>query len=321
LIKEASAETSQTEPPKTDQPKTEPLKDEEALPQLTAKPDVDCPADLGDSDALKCLLESVREDIRHRSEGDNYQAQLKYAVKLLEQAGFGRLEGVPVQYDPTAPPDWERETYNKTFWKAEDHPKFLRKLVLKPDKQPSDAIDDLFSHLGSWNVDCGQFVQVAHLYALRHALGTKGFNQMKKSDVSFELKPQASTALHRVKFYERFKPDAQMLRYPEKELETKSIDELLKEAPVGSRIMWTNLKAAVGTAYRNENTLKLGDDQFAAHGFLAQLKKNIFTRTELELALANIANITNKSADDAYIKANVFIAEIEHYQMPKNPAP
>jgi len=318
LIKAAPTETTQTEPPKKDQPKTEPTKDEQALPPLTAKPAVDCPADLGSSAAMKCFVESVREEIRHSSEGDIYQAQLKHAVKLLEKAGFGRLEGAPVQYDPTAPPEWEGETYNKDFWKEEEHPKFLRKLVLKPDKQPSDAIDDMFSNLGKWNVDCGQFVQVAHLYALRHALGTRGFNQMNKSDVSFELKPQASTALHRVKFYERFKPDAQMLRYPEKELETKSADELLKEAPVGSRIMWTNLEAGVGTAYRNENTLKLGDDQFAAHGFLAELKKNIFTRKELELALARI---TNKSADEAYIKANVFIAEIEHYQMPKNPEP
>jgi hypothetical protein len=82
--------------------------------------------------------------------------------------------------------------------------------------------------------------------------------------------------------------------------------------------MWTNLKAPIGSAFRNENALKLGDDQFAAHGFMKELKKNVFTRKELEQALAKT---TNTSPDDDYVKANVFISEIEHYLMPQNPKP
>jgi protein-glutamine gamma-glutamyltransferase-like protein len=287
-------------------------------PPPTAKPDVQCPKDLDDSAALRCFSQAVREEVRHSAEGDIYQARLKQAVELMQKAGFGRLEGTPVQFDPTSPVEWEGETYNKSFWTAEDHPKFQRKLVLKEGKQPADAIDDMFANLGKWNVDCGQFVQVAHLYAMRHALGAKGFNQMKREDVAFELKPQGSTAVKRSKFYERSSPTAQMLRYPEKELETKSIDDLLKEAPNGSRVMWTNLQHSLSSAFRNENTLKLGDDQFAAHGFFGSLKKNVFTRKELELELAKTLN---KSADEEYIKNNVFISEIEHYSMPQNPKP
>ncbi|WP_224369514.1 eCIS core domain-containing protein [Hyalangium versicolor] len=290
----------------------------EGPPPLTAEPNVKCPDNQDDTAALKCFTESVREQVRHSIEGDIYQARLKKGVELLQSAGFGRLEGSPRQFEPGGPLDWEGETYNKDYWKAEDHPKFLRKLVLKPDKQPSAAIDDMFSHLGEWKVDCGQFVQVANLYALRHALGTQGFNQLNKNEVAFELKPHASTGVRRVKFYERFRPDAPMVRHPEKEPETKSIDELLREAPVGSRVMWTNLQAPLSSAYHNENTLKLGDDQFAAHGFMADLKKNVFTRKELEFALAKL---TQNPPDDAYIKANVFVAEIEHYQSPRNPTP
>lgn len=309
-----------TTPPKTEPPQACPGAGEQKTcetPVITAKP-ADCPPGLDDSAALVCFSQKVREEVRHQAEGDIYQARLKQAVELLQRAGFGRLEGIPIQFEPGAPPEWEGETYNKEFWKAEDHPKFLRKLVLKPGKQPADAIDDMFANLGKWKVDCGQFVQVAHLYALRHALGTKGFNDMNKKDVAFELKPQGSTAVQRLKFYERFGPEAQMIRHPEKELETKSADELLKAAPTGSRIMWTNLKAPIGSAFRNENALKLGDDQFAAHGFMGSLKKNLFTRKELEQALAKT---TNPTPDDDYIKANVFISEIEQYLMPQNPKP
>ncbi|HET9714180.1 MAG TPA: hypothetical protein VFP64_20000, partial [Pyrinomonadaceae bacterium] len=115
-----------TPPPKPDPPASCPGAGAESAtcetPPPTAKPDVQCPKDLDDEAALRCFSQSVREEVRHRSEGDIYQARLKQAVELMQRAGFGRLEGTPQQFDPMSPVEWVGETYNKAFWTAEDHP-------------------------------------------------------------------------------------------------------------------------------------------------------------------------------------------------------
>jgi hypothetical protein len=287
----------------------------EPPPPLTAVPDK-CPAGLDGDEFWKCWTKEIREGVRHSMEGKIYEDRLAEAVQMLQKAGFGRAEGTPISMGPDGADSWMNETFNTEYWQLEPHPKFLGKLVLKKGKKPADAIDDLFAHLSSWRVDCGQFVQVANLYALRHALGTDGFNRMPSSSVSFELKPQASSSVQRARYYDRQSPIDPMLRYPDKQIESKTIEQLVDETPVGGRVMWTNLQASPTSAFRNENAIKLGTDRYAAHGFMSSLGKNVFSRKELELELAKL---TTSTPDDAYIATNVFIAEIEHYRRPAAP--
>jgi hypothetical protein len=204
-----------------------------------------------------------------------YEGRLREAVALLEKEkiGFARAEN----WDPEKGDDW----FDHSFWKKKDDPEFQYKLVLLDGKSPAAAIDALFGHQERWHVDCSQFVQVAHLFALRHALGAEEFDHRQKAAGAVELKQQGSTGVRRALLFRRTSPNKPMRRSADEQEEPKSVEQLLDEAPAGSRVMWTNLDPdANGTPFKNENTLKLGIDSFAAHGF----SQKVFERSDLEAA-------------------------------------
>jgi hypothetical protein len=87
-----------------------------------------------------------------------------------------------------------------------------------------------------------------------------------------------------------------------------STDDLLAKAPAGSRIRWTNLRARKDSAFRHENTVKLGPDTFAAGGIDDPISGNEFTRDRLEIELALM---TAKRPTRADIRATVYIDEVE----------
>jgi hypothetical protein len=75
--------------------------------------------------------------------------------------------------------------------------------------------------------------------------------------------------------------------------------------------VWRNQLAPVDSYRYNENAIKLGSDEFGAHGLEA--RKKIYTRAELELGLAQAEE---PDADSVYVEENVFIIGIEHFVMP-----
>jgi hypothetical protein len=225
-----------------------------------------------------------------------YEKRLKEAVDKLQGVSFGLCYEGPEKFDID-------------YWIVKDDPDFGRKLVLKSGKRPSDAIDSMFADLSKWRVDCAQFVQVAEWYALRHAYGADEFN--KKVGSTFELRVHRSTGIKYKEAYDRPDKRSKMRRFSDGGEESKSVDQLVADAPIGSRIMWTNKRAPESSAFHNENTIKLGPDQFAAHGFGGG--RNIFTRAEVELKLAQAEN---SAADAAYIAENIFIAQIGYFETP-----
>jgi hypothetical protein len=90
-----------------------------------------------------------------------------------------------------------------------------------------------------------------------------------------------------------------------------STDDLLAKAPAGSRIRWTNLRARKDSAFRHENTVKLGPDTFAAGGIDDPISGNEFTRDRLEIELALM---TAKRPTRADIRATVYIDEVEVFE-------
>ena len=225
-----------------------------------------------------------------------YEKRLKEAVDKLQGARFGLCHQGTDKYDTN-------------YWTVESDDEFGRKLKLKSGKQPSDAIDAMFADLSKWSVDCAQFVQVAEWYALRHAYGAEEFN--KKVGGTLELRVHRSTGIAYKEMWDRPNSSAKMTRRSDGGEESKSVEQLLKDAPIGSRITWTNKKAPTSSAFHNENTIKLGPDAFAGHGFGGS--KNIFTRAEVELKLAQAED---SSADAAYIAANIFISQIAYFDTP-----
>jgi hypothetical protein len=249
---------------------------------------------------------------------EHYERELRTAIGLLEAVGFGRAEG-------TGPFTDGQEHYDKEYWlegPALDKGAGGARLVLRKGKLPSAAIDAMFADLGSWTLDCAQYVQVAELYAMRHARGTEAFDAGFQ-DMTFEFRPFASSGLKVGALYSRARPGDPMLPEPQfsdapKEFQPPQTpvpaEELVRGAPIGSRVTWRNLAAPPSSAFYNENTVKLGDDQYAAHGFEP---KTMFTGEELELALAGMTleREADPATDSAYIAENVFVIEVQTFRI------
>ena len=151
---------------------------------------------------------------------------------------------------------------------------------------PAEAVDDMFQHLEDWQFDCAQYLQVARWYALLRTLGPECFNRRIKQlnpiplplppiikemlPGILELKPHGSAGIVGQKCYIRESPD-DFSFYLEDKIErqttptTETELSLLQQAPIGTRVTWTNLAAPEGSSFRNENTYVVGEDLFMSH--------------------------------------------------------
>jgi hypothetical protein len=104
----------------------------------------------------------------------------------------------------------------------------------------------------------------------------------------------------------RDKPQTPMIRHKEGSrfgtFERKSVDQLLRTVPIGSRVAWTKLDST-----GNENALLIGENKqgerlYAAQGYVHK----IFTREQLE----------NRIVRPTYDRRTIFVSEIETYKTP-----
>jgi hypothetical protein len=248
-----------------------------------------------------------------------YEYYLEDGSARLASAEFGT---------PWAPanqtPDFEHDKYDKDYWEWDGDPVYSRVLQVKAGVSASKAVRELFENLGKWRVDCDHLIQLSHFWAQLNTFGDEAFERRAPK---IQLRPRGSTGLKTRAHHGRngprepwrvvedVKPGEAWLRL-KPDLVGRDTDQLVSEAPVGSRVRWTNLKASTSDAFRHENSLKLGSDKFAAAGFTKSFLEgggNAFTRAELEERLAKNAH---PSADRGYITQNVFIDEIEHFESP-----
>ncbi|MGH2968802.1 MAG: DUF4157 domain-containing protein, partial [Solirubrobacteraceae bacterium] len=228
------------------------------------------------------------------------------------------------QFGTPLSPDFEHDQFDKSYWQWEGDERCSRVLQVKAGNTSSEAVRALFANLGKWRVDCDHLIQLSHFWAQLNTFGDEAFNRQAPRIV---LRPRESTGVKTRAHYGRnnpteawhlvedVKPGEVWLRL-KSDLVGKDTDQLVGEAPVGSRVRWTNLKAQTSDAFRHENSLKLAGDRFAAAGFTKSFLEgggNVFTRSELEERLAKNAH---PSADRSYISENVFIDEIEHFDTP-----
>ena len=92
----------------------------------------------------------------------------------------------------------------------------------------------------------------------------------------------------------------------------KGMDQILKKAPIGSFVTWTNQDAVNKCSknsrlsfcvFRHENTIKIGADKFVAHPF------GVLSENEIKNKMA-IVVVGNKS--QSYIARNIFISQIRY---------
>jgi hypothetical protein len=291
------------------------------------------------ADLRENALPRMKSGLRlQRCGAPDTNARTRYEQLLLE--GNEKLKGIgfglPWNHEFCTSHKINPETgsrgFDEDFWvRPEDE----CKLVVRRDRKPADAIEALFdpARKKKWLVDCSQFVQLAHFYALLHTEGKEALNARMGSD--FELKGLASQGLKTRSLWIRNDRNAKMGeaevaasgsgavfdkdRAPvlKKDGREKDVKEVLAAAPFGSRVVFTNgFPIGIGAhtgAFRNENTMKVGKDAFAAHpltrGGLSS--SNIFTAEEIGDEMAKAAAEYAEAA-----RPYVFISEIEYYERP-----
>lgn len=220
------------------------------------------------------------------------------------------------------------EGYDIRYWDKQEDAQAGCKLVLKPERKPAEAIDALFDPKNKklWHVDCGQFVQLAHYYALLMVKGPDKFNEMIGPNMEF--KKLGSTGLKRKALWGRRSKDELMQLHevppgggepaPVPGVEGRSEQEALDAAPFGSRVEFTNgfvtkIPTAVSGSYMHENTMKVGKDAFVAHPFTKGISsRNVFTKEEL-------IDLINEGTEPQFREAArgyIYISEIEFYDLP-----
>jgi hypothetical protein len=208
----------------------------------------------------------------------DYEKYLIEAVNKLLTIGFGRPAGLSYIVEGD-------EKYDMAYWDvAMDATNNSATLMLKSGVLPSLAIEEIFNHPERWNIDCSRFVQLPHLYALLHTMGEKNFNK-KYGGKLFFLQPHNSTGIESGINYMRLTPDDPFRKGdPETgPIESRSLEELLKVAPVGTRIGYRAI-SHIENDFVFENAIKVGDDKYGAH--FPNQKKNIYTNEELKLRIA-----------------------------------
>ena len=269
---------------------------------------------------------------------DREQA-LEEGFLLLQGAGFGTACGVETGPDPE---NNNRDRFDSRYWvelpgkhqtltaKVEPWLAFS-KLVqfLKEDMtKPSES--------RRWSFDCFEGVIVPRIYSY--------WRTMKRSEFNLKFSPLelGYTGLTHLGYKQQIfalKPGDPPRTYAQ-ETNTAGIGsdagktvrvnktwaQLLKEAPPGSQVIWTNQDAVnkcskdkgLGfCAFQNENTTKLvGVDKFGAHPFGTVSSESEITNEMARAVLDDEKKESDPKATDAevqaYIKKYIYISAIRH---------
>lgn len=254
---------------------------------------------------------------------------------------------------------WERRAdgsarWDDRYWVFPDEEAYERReldpadlrLVLKPGVPPHVAVDALFDEPGRWEMDCGQFVQVARLYVRRKLLPPPEKNDaFDEQERGLELRTHAPESA-RYALFERVTDEGRPLDLwrtdPLGRIDPMSEERMLDMAPVGSRVRWTSawtkeiaLKGqGLGGSrvldsswflFQNENAIKLGPDSYGAHGIGRVSGSEVVegmvdaTRDALKVAAywkrggERIVDVPTNPSDEE-IREHVYVDNVEYYR-------
>ena len=193
-----------------------------------------------------------------------------------------------------------------------------------PGKSYAEAIIKIINNPDKWSFDCMQFVQVVNLFAMIDPNQKKSFDsrfgalkRIRKFPSQTE-KPYESTGIKVKMAFQRHAYDSPMIEYPSGQKSSLSVAELLKKAPIGSRVTWHCLDASRENhtaGFSNENTIKMGENLYAGHPFYGE--KGLMNKEEIELKLGKTIY---PEAGDSFvrekIKTRIFICDISIFETP-----
>jgi hypothetical protein len=255
-----------------------------------------------------------------------YEFFLLEGREKLKKIGFGVQWSQFCEFKATKEDGTKWDGFDTDFWVKVKDPVFECKLVLKEGRTPAQAIKALFDpeRRDRWQVDCGQFVQLTHYYALLHTLIEQAGNEKGGSELfnerigtPFELKQVSSTGLKTRILWGKDRPEGdEMQEYervpgaregqPKKDGRVRKVADVLKEAPMGSRVVFYQPGILHNENYRVENTMKVGEDLYSAH----PLEKGILRQKEI------IEEMSKAAENPEMAKHQIFISEVEYYDLP-----
>jgi hypothetical protein len=261
-----------------------------------------------------------------------YEFYLLEGMEKLKGIGFGVQWHEFCESQARKPDGTKWDGYDTDYWQKQADPVVGCKLVLRDKRTPAQAIKALFDpdRKDRWQVDCGQFVQLAHYYALLHTLiaeagsdekGSEQFNQ--RIGGPMELKQVISTGLKTRILWGRDDPASDEMQefervsgerhgQPKPNGRVRKVADVIKEAPMGSRVVFYAGRAIMrDERFQVENTMKVGDNLYAAH----PLRQHILTGEEVIEEMASAAD------NPTMAKSQIFISEVEIYDVPGGAIP
>lgn len=234
---------------------------------------------------------------------------LKEGAELLEGESFGWAS------DDRRPPS-ERHNFDTVYWQLGGdwhRAANVNIIVPKPGVRPSVAVNAIFEDPQLWSFDCSQFVQVVTFYAWLKVLGPGKFDQRVGGCGGIAIKPfEGATFSRPRKVYTRtwgseFMKD-KLDKGPQPKLKWRDV---VDSAPIGSRVMFRNSDPrARGTAFRNENAIKVGKRMYAAFGL--DENNNVLAEEQVILYLYQ-ATPGEDSSPLAKARRHVWIKEVDYF--------
>jgi hypothetical protein len=163
--------------------------------------------------------------------------------------------------------------YDKEYWRqvtSEELRKY--RVAFVPTKEPHVSVDQLFAHLERWECDCALFAELTWLYAWRHTLPDGEFD---RKFANMRLRPQETTGLE---------TETHVRENFELGLDTGNFEQMWAQAPVGTKVNWTNESPHARSPWRFENAVKsrkggsAEQDRYDAHPMGAGLSEEQIKR-------------------------------------------
>lgn len=260
-----------------------------------------------------------------------FESSLLEIIELLRNITFGSGR-------PDSPED---RLYNSDFWVLGYYSGFQAQfwLTLLEGKLPSEGMSDIMNNSNKYSFDCAEFVQISRLLGIQktyiNELGLVQGNNKFDSFINERIAErqnyypgspidrftiiQSGTPGNEVKvLYSRLNKNDDFamedaINFNYSVVSKHQLNQIISNAPIGSRLAVTNLDAPENSAWRNENIIKIGNDKYGANPF--SFYDDDFTLSLDEIKL-KLALEQDENADQNYINDNLFVSLIEYYVEP-----
>ena len=168
--------------------------------------------------------------------------------------------------------------YDNDYWKPITGEQEIRKyqIAYEPRRKAHISVDELFKHLEKWECDCALFSELTWLYAWRHSLTDDQFDEKFNN---LRLRPHDSAGMER---------ETHVGENFELGLEQGNFGKMWDDAPVGTKVNWTNESVHARSPWQFENAVKSkkgktpAQDRYDAHPLGANLSEDQIKRALAE---------------------------------------